>query len=171
MDGKVRQIARQFAREHTEEQAELLRTLGKIPAPSHQEGKRVVFVRDWLVSQGAEDVTIDEANNVACKIGPTEGDLVAFAAHTDIVFPDIEPLPMTEKDGKLFAPGIGDDTANLVNLLLCAKYLLQSGASPKQGLLLVANSCEEGLGNLDGTKQLFQGDYPQICVNLQCGVE
>lgn len=158
MDGKVRQIAHKFAQEHIAEQAELLRTLGKIPAPSHQEGKRVVFVRDWLVSQGAEDVTIDEANNVVCKIGPTEGDLVAFAAHTDIVFPDIEPLPMTEKDGKLFAPGIGDDTANLVNLLLCAKYLLQSGASPKQGLLLVANSCEEGLGNLDGTKQLFR-DY------------
>lgn len=158
MDEKTRQTARQFAQEHTEEQAELLRALGKIPAPSHQEGKRAVFVRDWLVSQGAKDVTIDEANNVVCKIGPTEGDLVAFAAHTDIVFPDTEPLPMTEKDGKLFAPGIGDDTANLVNLLLCAKYLLQSGASPKQGLLLAANSCEEGLGNLDGTKQLFR-DY------------
>lgn len=158
MDKKLQQTARQFALEHTEEQAELLRALGKIPAPSHQEEKRAAFVRDWLVSQGAEDVTIDEAKNVVCKIGPDEGDFAVFAAHMDIVFPDTDPLPMTEKDGKLFAPGIGDDTANLVNLLLCAKYLLQSGASPKQGLLLVANSCEEGLGNLDGTKQLFR-DY------------
>lgn len=158
MNEKIQQTAHQFAQNHKEEQAELLHTLGKIPAPSHQEGRRAVFVRDWLLAQGAADVVIDDAQNVVCKIGPTDGELIVFAAHTDIVFPDTDPLPMAEWDGKLFAPGIGDDTANLVNLLLCAKYLLQSNIQPKRGLLLAANSCEEGLGNLDGTKQLFQ-DY------------
>ena len=138
MNEKIQQTAHQFAQNHKEEQAELLRTLGKIPAPSHQEGRRAVFVRDWLLAQGAADVVIDDAQNVVCKIGPMDGELIVFAAHTDIVFPDTEPLPMAERDGKLFAPGIGDDTANLVNLLLCAKYLLQSNIQPKRGLLLAA---------------------------------
>ncbi|MDD3260606.1 MAG: M20/M25/M40 family metallo-hydrolase [Oscillospiraceae bacterium] len=55
----------------------------------------------------------------------------------------------------LHAPGIGDDTSNLVNLMMAAKYLLKNQMKMKCGALLVANSCEEGLGNLDGTKALF----------------
>ena len=50
---------------------------------------------------------------------------------------------------------IGDDTANLVNLLMAAKYLITHPAASDVGYLVVANSCEEGLGNLDGTRQLF----------------
>lgn len=141
---------------HTEEQKDLLRTLGKIPAPSHQEDQRAEFVRDWLLRQGAKEVEIDRAKNVICKIGCEEQrDLVVFTAHTDIVFPDLEPLPMEERDGRLYAPGIGDDTANLVNLLMSAKYLLEHKIKLRYGLLIVANACEEGLGNLDGTKELF----------------
>ncbi len=151
--------AQRFAADHKEEQRALLRELGRIPAPSYQEDKRAVFVRDWLRAQGAQDVEIDKAKNVVCRIG-CEGkkDWVAFAAHTDIVFPDTEPLPMEEHDGKLYAPGIGDDTANLVNLLLCAKFLLQNQVEMEPGILIVCNACEEGLGNLAGTKQLF-ADY------------
>ena len=159
MDQNIKQIVEQYAAAHQAEQLELLRALGKIPAPSRQEDMRAAFVRDWLLAQGAGDVTIDKAKNVICKIGCEEqGDLVVFAAHTDIVFPDMETLPMEEKDGKLYAPGIGDDTSNLVNLLLSAKYILQNGTKMKCGVLIVANACEEGLGNLDGTKQLF-ADY------------
>lgn len=159
MEKNIKQIVEQYAQAHQTEQLELLRTLGKIPAPTRQEDMRAAFVRDWLLAQGARDVTIDKAKNVICKIGCEDHeDLVAFAAHTDIVFPDTETLPMEEKDGKLYAPGIGDDTSNLVNLLLSAKYILQNGTRMKYGVLIVANACEEGLGNLDGAKQLF-ADY------------
>ena len=37
MDQKIKQIAEQYAVAHSEEQKELLRTLGKIPAPTRQE--------------------------------------------------------------------------------------------------------------------------------------
>lgn len=138
------------------EQADLLRTLGRIPAPSRQEDRRAAFCRDWLLAQGARDVTIDHSKNVICRLGPKDCDrFVVFAAHTDIVFPDLDPLPMQEEGGRLFAPGIGDDTANLVNLLLAARYLIQNQVPLRQGVLIVANACEEGLGNLEGTKALF----------------
>ncbi len=156
MDQRIKAIAEQYAAETREEALELLRTLGKIPAPSHQEDLRAAFCRDWLLAQGAKDVTIDKMKNVICKINCDEDrELVVFAAHTDVVFPDTEELPMHESEGKLYAPGIGDDTSNLVNLLMGAKYLLQNNVPTRYGILIVANSCEEGLGNLDGVKELF----------------
>lgn len=147
MNEKIKELAEQYAAEAASEQKELLKTLGVIPAPSHQEDMRAAFCRDWFQKQGAEDVYIDEAKNVICRLGdPDAEELVVFAAHTDIVFPDTTELPLKEEDGKLFAPGIGDDTSNLVNLMMGAKYLMNHGLKPKCGILFVANACEEGLG-------------------------
>ncbi|HIR92517.1 MAG TPA: M20/M25/M40 family metallo-hydrolase [Candidatus Egerieimonas intestinavium] len=159
MEQSVKELVEKYAEDVKEEQLELLRTLGKIPAPSHQEDQRAAFVRDWFLKIGAKDVTIDKLKNVIVKINCDKYDeYVAFAAHTDVVFPDLEPLPMKEDEEKLYAPGIGDDTSNLVNLMMAAKYVIQNKLDTKCGILVVANSCEEGLGNLDGTKQLF-ADY------------
>ena len=149
---------------HREEQLALLKTLAAIPAPSHQEEKRVRFILSWLSENGIEGAYSDEAKNVLLPLGCSDADgaprsgIHVFAAHTDIVFPDTDPLTVTEQDGKLFAPGVGDDTANAVALLMIAKYLKESGMAPSEPVLLVWNSCEEGLGNLKGTRQLFK-DY------------
>ena len=156
MDEMTKARAAAYAERCREEQLELLRTLGRMPAPSRQEDLRAAFCRDWLLRQGAQDVTVDGAKNVVCRLGPADcEDLVVFAAHTDIVFPDLDTLPLREEDGRLYAPGIGDDTANLVNLLLAARYLIEHRTPLRCGVLVVANACEEGLGNLDGTKALF----------------
>ena len=160
--------------EHSEEGIELLRTLGKIPAPSHKEEKRAAFVKNWLEAQGAEGVYIDEALNVIYPVNVTENNPVSvIMAHTDIVFPDMEELEMHEEDGKLYAPGIGDDTANLVNLLMAAKYVAAHKPEAKAGVLIVANSCEEGLGNLKGSKQImkdFAGRVTEL-ISLDGGMQ
>lgn len=175
MNPTIKHLAEQYAQSCFAEQTELLRRLGRIPAPTRQEDQRAAFCRDWFLAQGAEDVSIDAAKNVICRLGPQDGDLIVFAAHTDVVFPDLEPLPMREEKGILYAPGIGDDTANLVNLMMATKYLLKQGIRLRCGLLIVANACEEGLGNLDGTKALFEafgerikGFYSFDCNLSQC---
>ncbi len=156
MKEKIKEIAEQYASEMVGEQKELLKTLGVIPAPSHQEDMRAVFCRDWFLKQGAEHVWIDDAKNVICRFGEEDAEeLIVFAAHTDIVFPDTTELPLREENGRLYAPGIGDDTSNLVNLMLAARYVMKQKLKPKYAILFVANACEEGLGNLDGTKALF----------------
>lgn len=156
MNQKIKVLAEEYAAECAGEQEALLRTLGRIPAPSHQEDQRAEFCRDWFCAQGAEDVTIDKMKNVICKLGcDAHEDIIVFMAHTDIVFPDLEPLAMREEGRKLFAPGIGDDTSNLVNLMMAFKYLLKNQVRTNCGFLIVANSCEEGLGNLDGCKEIF----------------
>ena len=150
---------KQYMEEHFEEAVRLLRTLGRIPAPSHKEDQRVEFCRNWFGDQGAEDVYVDEAKNVVCRMkGKDTESVTVIMAHMDVVFPDETMLPLREENGCLYAPGIGDDTANLVNLMMAAKYVLEQGLCPETTLLVVANSCEEGLGNLKGSRQIYK-DY------------
>ena len=147
-----------------QEALDLLIQLGKIPAPSHHEEKRAEFCKNWLEAQGAEGVYIDEALNVIYPVGCTEDNpLVVYAAHLDVVFPDTEELPLRVEDGKVYCPGIGDDTAHVVALLMAAKYVAKNNLVPKDcGLLLVCNSCEEGLGNLKGTRALMDKFGPRV---------
>ena len=56
----------------------------------------------------------------------------------------------------MYAPGVGDDTANVLGILTSIKYILEHGLQPKEPVLLVLNSCEEGLGNLDGSRQIMK---------------
>ena len=162
MNEKIREVATAYADECHEEELELLRTLARIPAPSGHEERRAEFVRDWLLSQGAPvgSVRIDAAKNVILSLAAGEGaatdGCAVFAAHTDVVFPDTEELPLAEGEKRLLAPGVGDDTANLVGLLLAARYLLRERVPLDRRVLVVANSCEEGLGNLAGTRELFR---------------
>lgn len=146
-----------YIEDHRQEAFDLLVQLAQIPAPSNHEEKRAEFCRDWLLGQGAEGVYMDEALNVVYPVGCTEDNgLMVFMAHSDVVFPDTQPLPLRIEDGKIFCPGISDDTANVVALLMAAKYIAQNGITPKDcGLLLIVNSGEEGLGNLKGSRHIM----------------
>lgn len=152
----------------------LLKTLAAIPAPSHHEEKRAGFILDWLVKAGANDAYIDEAMNVILPFA-CEGrdDITVYMAHTDVVFPDLTALPVRQEDNLLYAPGVGDDTANVAAILTCIKYIIQHGLKPKQPVLLVLNSCEEGLGNLKGVRQIvhdFAGRVKEM-ISFDCTID
>lgn len=137
----------------------LLTDLARIPAPSNHEERRAQFIKAWLESQGCEGVFVDEALNVVYPVGDTGNNaLSVFMAHTDVVFPDTDELPVVVEDGLVKAPGIGDDTANLVALLMAAKYVAERKLRPTDGngVLFVANSGEEGLGNLKGSRRVCE---------------
>ena len=147
--------------EYFESQADnalcLLTELARIPAPSNQEELRAEFCLNWLRSQGAENAYIDEALNVIYPIGDDGGnDLMVFMAHSDVVFPDTTPLPLKIENGRIYCPGVGDDTANAVALMTNAGYIARKKLTPKGcGVLLVINSGEEGLGNLKGSRKIM----------------
>ena len=90
-----------------------------------------------------------------------------FMAHMDVVFPDETELPLRVEGGRIYCPGVGDNTACLVCLLLAGKYIAGYVDSPRwreirgenaPGLLLVCNAGEEGLGNLKGVHKICE-DY------------
>ena len=148
---------------HRQEAFDLLVELAQIPAPSNHEERRAVFCKEWLERQGAQGVYIDEALNVIYPLGDTAGPLTVYCAHSDVVFPDTEALPLRIEEGRIHCPGVGDDTANVAALLLTAKYIAQQSLQPQTGgVLLVVNSGEEGLGNLKGSRRLMERFGAQI---------
>ena len=152
---KLTQEMEQYVLSTKEDVKQLLREMSVIPAPSHHEELRAEYVKNWMIKEGAVNVTIDDALNVIWPINVTEdNDLYVFMAHTDVVFPDTTPLPFREDEKYFYCPGVGDDTARLAVLLYAARYFFRNGISPKSGVLIVANSCEEGLGNLKGSRKI-----------------
>ena len=148
---------KQYAKDNHERVLELIRDLCKIPAPSHFEHKRAEFCKKWFEDMGAHGAYIDDALNVILPINcDNSNEITVIAAHTDTVFPDTEALPFTEDDEKMYCPGVGDDTANLSVLMLTAEYFIKNNLVPEKGIMFVCNACEEGLGNLKGTRQLFK---------------
>lgn len=152
----------------------LIKTLCAIPAPSHHEERRAAFVCDWFAGRGME-AWIDAAKNVRIPIGLEEHeDVVVIMAHMDTVFPDMEPMPLREENGRIYCPGVGDNTTNLAAMMMMAAYVRRY--SPRCGVLFVADACEEGLGNLKGCRLILKeygsrvkaflaldGGYAHVC--------
>ncbi len=143
--------------EHADEQLKLLKKLAAIPAPSHVEDRRVAFLLKWLDDLGFEGAYADEAKNVIVPFAAPDAEgLTIYTAHTDVVFPDVTPLPVVQDGDILRAPGVGDDTANVVGILMTLKYIKENGLKAKDPVIFVLNSCEEGLGNLKGIRQIMK---------------
>ena len=148
-----------FIRQNEQEMYSLLKDLCLIPAPSGKEDARAAFCKEWFEKIGATGVYIDDAKNVVFPLN-CEGSnaMTVYVAHTDTVFPDEEPMPYSDDGEFVRCPGVGDDTASLVVMMYLAKYYVENKILPKNGILFVANSCEEGLGNLKGVRKIF-ADY------------
>lgn len=178
--GFCENIIQEYVESHHEETIILLKKLAVIPAPSRQEEKRAAFVLEWLHNQGAAEAFTDRAGNVIFPYQcDAERELVVVMAHMDVVCPDTGTLPLRESDGCLIGPGVRDDTANLVNMMMTIKFLLTHKTEKlcnKQmpGVLFVADVGEEGLGNLKGSHQIWK-DYGSrirewICFDLNYNV-
>ena len=117
--------------DHQEDLKQLIRDLCAIPAPSHHEERRAEFCKAWFEANGGKDVYIDEALNAVCPYCVTEdGPVMVFMAHTDTVFPDMEPMPFLEDETTFRCPGVCDDTTNLAVLMLCATLCACGNTQP-----------------------------------------
>lgn len=150
------QSIEKYAEEHLEELYALIESLCAIPSPTHHEEQRALFCKQWWEAMGATNAYVDEAKNAIFSLSDNGRDVILFMAHTDTVFPDMQPMPYYEKDGKIFCPGVGDDTVNLAMLLFASRYMRQQEKQPKYDIIFVANSCEEGLGNLKGCRAIME---------------
>ena len=160
-------LIRTYVSENSSELISLITELMRIPSPTGKEQDRAEYCRGFLQRSGAKDVRVDDARNVICTIeGVDTSGFHIFSAHMDTVFPETV-LPELSKEGDtLRGPGVGDNTANLAVLLMCARFLLQNALKPRRTVLFVCNSCEEGEGNLLGMRTLMKNlaKKPESCV-------
>ena len=148
---------RNYVEEHAPEAERLLKELAVIPAPSGKEKRRGDFCRKWLEAHGAEGVYEDSAGNIIYPYQVRHRSrLTLCMAHLDVVFPDEDRLVIRQNGHLLTGPGVGDDTANLVSLLMAAAFFAREKPELQMGILFVADTGEEGLGNLKGCRQLMK---------------
>lgn len=134
-----------------------LRMLTEIEAPPFKEQKRAEAFLARMQALGLADARIDaEGNVVGLRKGSGMGPKLVVSAHLDTVFPAGTDVKVKERDGKLYAPGISDDTRALSVLLSWIKVLNDNKVQTVGDLLIVGNVGEEELGNLRGMKALFR---------------
>ena len=101
------------------------RRVTEISAPSGGEARRAAEIERALREMTSLIVERDAVGNIlATRRGRgATGRAVVIDAHLDTVFPENTVLTTTVRDGRLHAPGVGDNTRNVVALLAIARAL------------------------------------------------
>jgi len=133
-------------------------SIQQIPAPTFNEARRAAFVYDRFCEERLLDITQDAAGNVYARL-PGQGSAapLVVSAHLDTVFPHETELAITRSQNKIAGPGIGDNSLGVAGLfyLVWALRSSQTGLAQLPGdLWLVANTGEEGLGDLVGMRHV-----------------
>jgi len=151
--GGVRECLQWFTREKQWVNEAHLR-LCRVPAPTYLEGERAAWFLEQFQAAGWE-ASVDRAGNVIAIDGPAP--YIALTAHLDtVIAPRNKDDIAVEPDGRLTGPGVSDNGAGLAALLAIARAWKACPNRPelRHGLLLAANTGEEGEGNLRGMRRL-----------------
>ncbi|MBN1966062.1 MAG: M20/M25/M40 family metallo-hydrolase [Anaerolineae bacterium] len=144
--------------------AEAIR-IQQIPAPTFHEHARAEYVMTHWEACGLTDRTLDDHANAFGRLpgtDPTAPPLL-ISAHTDTVFnADTDLTIRREADGRICGPGLGDNSLGVAGLVTLAAWIQRSGIPPRRDVWFLANSCEEGLGNLDGIRAFYESHAGQI---------
>ena len=124
----------------------------EINAPSGHEQERAKYVERLLRQYKLQDVRYDTAGNlIAVRKGTGGGRTVVLDAHLDTVFQPGLKIKATVRDGRVYAPGVGDDTRNIEALLATIRALDYAQIKTKGDLVFVFTVEEET--NFRGVKQ------------------
>src|SRR5687767_6890043 len=115
----------------------------EINAPSKQEQERAKFIES-LLSKHKLDIRYDSAGNlIATRKGTGGGPVAVFDAHMDTVFQPGLKIKATVRDGRVYAPGVGDDTRNIEALLATIRALDAANIKTKGDIVFLFTTDEE----------------------------
>ncbi|WP_298832072.1 M20/M25/M40 family metallo-hydrolase [uncultured Planococcus sp.] len=130
--------------------------LTEIPAPPFKEQQRAEEFMMRLKDLGLEEVRMDSEGNVyGLRKGKGQGPKVFVSAHLDTVFPEGTDTTVHQKNGVLHAPGIGDDTRGLAELLAVVRAFNEAAIENSGDIIFGGTVGEEGAGDLRGVKAFF----------------
>jgi len=128
-----------------------------ISAPPFEEQMRAEEYLKLLKSLGLQDARMDSEGNVfGIRPGTGNGPKILIAAHLDTVFPAGTDTMVREKEGKLYAPGISDDSRGLAAILSIIRAFNETDIRTIGDIIFCGNVGEEGLGDLRGVKAIFR---------------
>jgi acetylornithine deacetylase/succinyl-diaminopimelate desuccinylase-like protein len=125
----------------------------QIPSPTFYEKKRASFLKDLFEKENLSDVAVDAIGNVYGRLPGKGGERpLVVTAHSDTVFPIDTDLGINRDSDNIHGPGIGDNSLGVAGLFGLLWLLEERGTMLAGDIWLVANVCEEGLGDLKGIK-------------------
>ena len=117
----------------------------EINAPSRHEKERAAYIEKLLRTYKLQDIRYDTAGNlIAVRKGTGGGPVTVLDAHLDTVFQPGLKIKATVRDGRVYAPGVGDDTRNIEALLATIRALDAAQIKTKGDLIFVFTTDEEG---------------------------
>ncbi|HEY0729825.1 MAG TPA: M20/M25/M40 family metallo-hydrolase [Pyrinomonadaceae bacterium] len=115
----------------------------EINAPSQHEQERAKFLES-LLRKHKLDIRYDSAGNlIATRKGTAGKPVTVFDAHMDTVFQPGLKIKATVRDGRIYAPGVGDDTRNIEALLATIRALDAANIKTKGDLVFLFTTEEE----------------------------
>ena len=124
--------------------------IAEMPGKSRLEQKRGAYVKAVFLKEGLK-VSVDSMGNVTgVRKGTGGGPTVVIAAHIDIVFPPETNTKVRRVGDTLFAPGVGDNTASVANMLATLRTMNATRFTSKGDVIFIATVQEElGLKGMD----------------------
>ena len=132
----------------------------EINAPSKQEQERARYI-EGLLRKHKLEIRYDTAGNlIATRRGTGGGPVTVFDAHLDTVFQPGLKIKATVRDGRVYAPGVGDDTRNIEALLATIRALDAAKIQTKGDLVFLFTTDEEA--NMTGAKQYTKDNKGKV---------
>ncbi|HKO98660.1 MAG TPA: M20/M25/M40 family metallo-hydrolase [Pyrinomonadaceae bacterium] len=145
------------------ERASILREwveITEINAPSGHEQARARHL-EKLLRGYLDNVYYDAVGNlIAVRKGTGGGPVVVFDAHLDTVFQPGLKIKATVREGRVHAPGVGDDTRNIEALLATIRALKAADIKTKGDLIFVFTVEEET--TFKGVRQFIKDNKHKI---------
>ena len=132
----------------------------EINAPSEQEQERAKYIES-LLRKHKLDIRYDSAGNlIATRKGTGGGPVTVFDAHMDTVFQPGLKIKATVREGRVYAPGVGDDTRNIEALLATIRALDAAKIRTKGDLVFLFTTDEEA--GMTGAKQYTKDNKGKV---------
>ncbi len=133
----------------------------EINAPSEHEQERAKYIEGLLRKYKLQEVRYDAAGNlIAVRKGSGGGPVIVFDAHLDTVFQPGLKIKATTRDGRVYAPGVGDDTRNIEALLATFRALDVANVKTKGDLIFVFTVEEES--SLRGAEEFVKENKGKV---------
>lgn len=161
--------------EQKEKLIDLCIQVQQIASPTGDEKAKSDWVAESFATLGLSDIHQDGLYNTYGRRagnGPAAAasNALLISAHIDTVFPATTDLTarVDEATGKIYGPSIGDNSTGVAALLATAETF-RTLDPPPVDIWFVANSCEEGLGDLRGMRAAVDHLADQIgaCIVLE----
>ncbi|NLN83255.1 MAG: M20/M25/M40 family metallo-hydrolase [Firmicutes bacterium] len=127
-----------------------------VEAPTFEEEERAQVFAQMLKEAGLDNVIIDEdGNTFGILKGKGEGPTILLEAHLDTVFPKGTVKEIVHKDGRIYCPGINDDTRGLANVLAILRAIKHAQIETTGDIIFLGTVEEEGIGGFGGMKKFL----------------